>query len=165
MHARGAPGVVGVSRHTIRVDDETLDAFLDNAENKSETVREALHLYRMQRGGVDDERLTDKQRAAYAWLRDYAGVGETAQYEVVETVLAQKLSMSAGIIEELVMKPLERLGYVAVSPRMSHVVLRVRPPDAVDVPETSQPIDDAEDVSERLDTLASAAEGVSEGAD
>jgi hypothetical protein len=158
--------VVGVSRHTIRVDEEDLDAFLNDAENKSEVVREAVRLYRLKKGVVEDARLTDKQRAAYGWLREYVGVDETMQYEVIQTVLAQKLSLGKEIVKELVLKPLDRLGYLRVTPRMHHVDVEVQPPDAVDgkKPTTPDP-DDPDGAGEKLDALAAAGQEVAEGAD
>ncbi|SEW09960.1 hypothetical protein [Halobacterium jilantaiense] len=155
-----------MSRHTVRVDEEDLDEYLDDAENKSELVREAVRLYRLKNGAVDDARLTDKQRAAYAWLREYVGVEETMQYEVVQTVLSQKLSLGKEIVKELVLKPLDRLGYLDVTPRMHHVIVEVRPPDVVDgkKPTTPDP-DDPDGAGETLDALEAAGEGVAEGAD
>jgi hypothetical protein len=158
--------VVGVTRHTIRVEDDRLDEYLDDAENKSELVREAVRLHRLKNGVVEDARLTDKQRGAYAWLREYVGVEDTMQNEVIKTVLAQKLSLGKEIVKELVLKPLDRLGYLQVTPRMHHVDVEVRPPDAVDgkKPTTPDP-DDPDGAGEKLDALAAAGEEVAEGAD
>jgi len=158
--------VVGVSRHTIRVDDDRLDEYLDDAENKSGLVREAVRLHRLKKGAVEDARLTDKQRAAYAWLREYVGVDETMQYEVIQTVLAQKLSLGKEIVKEQVLKPLDRLGYLDVTPRMHHVDVEVRPPDAVEGKKPTTPdSDDPDGAGEKLDALAAAAQEVAEGAD
>ena len=158
--------MVGVTRHTIRVDDDLLDEYLDDAENKSELVREAVRLHRLKNGALEDARLTDKQRAAYAWLREYVGVDETMQYEVIQTVLAQKLSLGKEIVKELVLKPLDRLGYLRVTPRMHHVDVEVQPPDAVDgkKPTTPDP-DDPDDAGEKLDELAAAEPEVPQSAD
>jgi hypothetical protein len=154
--------VVGVSRHTIRVEDETLDEFLGDVENKSEAVREALQLYRMQKAGVDDDRLTDTQRAAYQWLRERVGGDGRIQLEKAKPMLAQVLSLNADVIKDFVLRPLDRHGYIEVVPRMESVVVVVRPADAVDVPAGMQPVDDVEDATERLDALAEAGEGAAE---
>jgi hypothetical protein len=158
--------VVGVSRHTIRVDDDQLDDYLDDAENKSELVREAVRLYQLKNSAVDDARLTDKQRVAYAWLREYVGVEETMQYEVIQTILSQKLSLGKEIVKELVLKPLDQHGYLDVTPRMHHVIVEVRPPDAVDGKRPTKPDpDDPDGAGETLDELAAAEPEVPQSAD
>lgn len=152
--------MVGVTKVNARINDEQLAEFLDEQESKSETVRKALRLYRLQHESVDDNRLTDAQRAGYRWMREQAGVGGTLRLEVVRTVLAQTLSRDKDLIKYTVLQPLERLGYVDVTPRNEHVRVRVRSPESVD----NRPVD-VEDVSDRMDALAEAGEEVAEGAD
>jgi len=155
--------VVGVSRHTIRVDDDELDAFLDETENKSETVREALRLYRLERGSVEDERLTDNQRQAYEWLRKNVGFGGGMELQEVKPMLAQILSIDKAVVKRFVIRPLDRFGYVEVDNWMDGVRIYVRPPDAVEG--TANAVDRPEGASETLDTLAAAGEEVSQSAD
>lgn len=135
------------------MEDEELEAFLEESENRSETIREALRVYRFQQDGVPDPRLSERQRVGYEWLRETAEGGGRVSLDVVETTLAQLLSVKKALVRQLVVKPLARLGYVRVVPRMESVVVVVRPPDAVDVPSGTAETDGPSSVSERMDDL------------
>lgn len=147
-------------RVSFSVNDEELAEFLDGVENKSEVIRSALRREMYQTQGVDDPRLTEDQVVAYEWLRRYAGVGESVQFGVVRTVLAQTLSLDKGLVKLTVIQPLERLGYIEVTPRMHDVQVVVRPPVAVDGVEGELEVDDPAEASERLDELVAAQTGV-----
>jgi Arc/MetJ-type ribon-helix-helix transcriptional regulator len=152
--------VVGVTNLSVRINDDELEAFLADRESDSETVRKALRYLRAQEEGIEDERLTEHQRAAYQWLRDRVGVGNSASVPMVENQLAQRLSVDMSLIRSQVLRPLERHGYTAVQARVSDSRLRVLPP----VEHDAQQVDDAEDAGERMDELV-AAEAVSGRAD
>jgi len=163
------PGVVGVTTHTFSSSDDDLDAYLADVDNKSETIREALRMYRLQREGVEDERLTDSQRAAYTWLRERVGVDGKLALGPAKSELAQVLSLKKGLVKQTVLQPLDRHGYIDVSPRMHDVVVTVRPPDVVEEPEEAvaeppEP-DEPESARDRLEALAAAGEEVSQSAD
>lgn len=155
-----------MTTHSFTVDDETLEEFLSNAENKSETIREALRVYRFQQEGVEDTRLSDRQRTAYAWLRETTG-GDSGRTDlrVAKTVLAQLLSIQKPLVKHMVLKPLNRLGYIDVAPRMEGVTVVVRPPDAVDVPADVDEGETPADAGDRLSALAAAGEDAAEVAD
>jgi len=148
--------VVGVTTHTFSTNDEELEAFLDDVENKSETIREALRVYRFQSEGVEDSRLSERQRVGYEWMLESVGENGRLTLEMVETTLAQLLSMKKGLVRQLVVKPLERLGYVVVRPAQSHVNVAVRPPDAVDVPVESSGGESGGSASERMEAILEA---------
>lgn len=147
-------------RVSFSVNDEELAEFLDNVENKSETIRSALRREMYQTKGVDDPRLTEDQRAAYEWFRRYAGVGEDVDLGIARTVLAQILSLDKKIVTASAIRPLERLGYIVVRPRMHDVRVVVRPPVAVSDEEAGTATDDPSGASDRLDELAAAQRGV-----
>jgi hypothetical protein len=160
--------VVGVSesvRAQARINDETLAEWLDEQESKSETVREALRLYRLQHESVEDDRLTGAQRSAYQWLREQAGVGGTVRLEVAQTVLAQTLSRDKDLIKYTVLQPLENLGYVEVNAGIRAVRVTVLPPEDDADERLDLEVDDPEEAGERLDELAAAGEEVSGRAD
>lgn len=146
---------------SVRINDEELEAFLADRESDSETVRRALRYLRAQEEGVEDERLTEHQRAAYQWLRNRVGVGNSASVPMVENQLSQKLSVDMSLIRSQVLRPLERHGYTAVQARVSDSRLTVLPP----VEDAGPEVDDAEDASERMDALVSAGKEVAESAD
>lgn len=120
-------GVVSVSTHSVRVDEE-LDDLLEGAENKSERVREALRLWKAERDGNGGDGLTEEQAAGYEWLRDRAGVGGMVNLRVAKTVLAQRLSIDKGLVKAEVLQPLSEAGYLDVQPRLYDVAIWVREP-------------------------------------
>ena len=155
-----------MTTYSFTVDDDELEAFLSDAENKSETIREALRVYRFQQEGVADTRLSDRQRTAYAWLRETTGgEGGRTDLRIAKTVLAQLLSIQKPLVKHMVLKPLDRLGYIDVAPRMEGVTVVVRPPDAVDVPGDAGEGETPTDASDRLSALAAAGEDAAEVAD
>jgi len=148
--------VVGVTTFTFSTSDEDLEAFLDDAENKSETIREALRVYQFHQEGVEDDRLSERQRIGYEWMLETAGAGGTVALDVIETTLAQLLSVKKSLIRRLVVKPLDRLGYVDVRPRMESVAVRVRSPEAVDGSEGVSDGDGSPPATERMEEILSA---------
>jgi len=155
-----------VTHLSVRVDDDELEAFLNDRESNSETVRTALRYLRAQEQGVDDDRLTHDQRAAYQWLRDRVGVGGTMTVGVVENRLAQHLSQDMDLVKRALLRPLESHGYIRVQSRINTARITVLPPSSASAgPEPSTASDAPEDASERLDELAAAAEEVSQSAD
>jgi Arc/MetJ-type ribon-helix-helix transcriptional regulator len=158
--------VVGVTQVRARVDDEDLEEFLDDVDNKSEAVREALRLYRLQHEAIEDDRLTGAQRSAYRWMREQTGVGGRLRLEVARTVLAQTLSRKKDLIKYTVLQPLENLGYIDVSAGMQSVTITVLPPqNGEDEPGVDVEVDDPEEAGETLDALADAEPEVPESAD
>jgi len=147
------------------VDDEDLVEFLDDVDNKAETLRSALRLYRLQHESVEDDRLTGAQRSAYQWLREHAGVGGTVRLEIARTVLAQTLSRDKDLVKHTVLKPLDNLDYINVSAGMESVSVVVLPPADEQEPGAELEVDDPEEAGETLDALAAAGEEVAEGAD
>lgn len=158
--------MVGVTQVSARINDDDLEAFLDDRASKSETVREALRYYRLQQEGVGDDRLTDDQRAAYQWFRDRVGVDQSIPLGPAKSKLSQQVGLKKGDLRYSVFEPLNRLGYIDVRPRMHDVVLTVRPPEnAREGPRSASEADDVEEVGERMDALAEAGEEVSQSAD
>ncbi|MFB6270601.1 MAG: hypothetical protein ABEH83_11690 [Halobacterium sp.] len=148
------------------VDDEELVEFLEDVDNKAETLRSALRLYRLQHEAVEDDRLTGAQRSAYQWLREHTGVGGTVRLEVVRTVLAQTLSRDKALIKYTVLQPLDRLGYIRVEPGIEVVRITVLPPQKQeDDSGTQLDVDDPESATETLQALAEAGKEVAESAD
>lgn len=145
-----------MSTYTFSTSDEELEAFLDDADNKSEVIREALRVYQFQSEGVEDSRLSERQRVGYEWMLETAGAEGTVSLDVVETTLAQLLSVKKKLVRQLVVKPLDRLGYVTVRPRMESVAVRVWPPDAVDVPAESSEGEGSVSASERMEAILNA---------
>lgn len=159
-------GVVGVTHLSVRIEDDELEAFRDDRESASETVRTALRYLRAQEQGVDDERLTDDQRAAYQWFRDRVGVGGTMTVGVAKNRLAQHLSQDMDLVKWALLRPLESHGYIRVQSRISTSRITVLPPEAAEEePRGSAAVDDPEEAGDRLDELAEAETGVSQGAD
>lgn len=114
---------------SFKLEDEALEAFLDDQENRSEVIREAIRRQMYQEVTVEDGRLTDEQRQSYEWFRRYAGVGEAVDLEVAVTVLAQQLSLKKELVKVVVLRPLERLGYLRVGwYGMESVRVRVEAP-------------------------------------
>ena len=147
------------------VDDEDLVEFLDDVDNKAETLRSALRLYRLQHESVEDDRLTGAQRSAYQWLREHAGVGGTVRLGIARTVLAQTLSRDKDLVKHTVLKPLDNLDYINVSAGMESVSVVVLPPADEQEPGVELEVDDPEEAGEKLDAIAAAGEEVAEGAD
>ena len=160
---------------SFKVEDEELEAFLEEQENRSETIREALRVYRWKQEGVQDARLTDQQRVAYQWMLEQTDGGGRLSMEVAKTVLSQHLSLSAGIVKEQVFKPLERHGYLLPVQYTNYVTLLVLAPSAVEggesddgssaesAPKQSESeeslglsVDDPDEAADRLEELASA---------
>ncbi len=163
---RGAAGLVGVTHVSVRINDDDLEAFLDDRGDVSETVRTALRYLRAQEEGVDDHRLTDHQRAAYTWLRDRVGVGGTVSVGLAKNRLAQTLSVDMDLVKGQVLRPLESHGYIRVQARVETALITVLPPSAAsEGSESSAAADDPEGASERLDDLAAAGKEVAESAD
>lgn len=154
---------------SFKLEDDELEAFLDDQENRSETIREALRVYQWKQEGVQDDRLTDQQRVAYQWMLEQTDGGGRLSLEVAKTVLAQQLSMSSGIIKEQVFKPLQRHGYLVPVQYTTYVVLVVLTPSSVEQPEDpperdetgsegeeaqEMAVDDPEEAAARLEELA-----------
>jgi len=164
-----------VTTISFQVDDPELESFLDEQENRSEAIREAIRVYQWKQEGVQDSRLTDQQRVAYQWMLEQTDGGGRLSLEVAKTVLAQLLSLNSAIVKDQVFKPLQRAGYLRPAQYPTHVVLVVLAPSAVEGPNEGEEssgessleqadsedlpglsVDDPEKAGDRLDELAEA---------
>lgn len=162
----GPPEVVGVSQHSISVSDEELNEYLDDVENKSEVVREALRMHRAKNDLVDDHRLSDAQVKGYDWMRRHVGINGRMPKRMVKSPLAEHLKLGKKTVEHFVLRPLARLGYIAMPAGLENVAVVVRPPDVAEsAPEVEDEATDPEDAGDRLDELDAAGQEVAEGAD
>jgi len=158
-----------VTQHSISVSDEELNEYLDDVDNKSEVVREALRMHRAKNDLVDDHRLSDAQVKGYDWMRRHVGINERMPKEMLKSPLAEHLKLGKKTVEHFVLRPLERLGYIHLAQGLENVTVVVRPPSAAE--STSEvdigggDPDDPDDAGARLDELAEAGEEVAEGAD
>ncbi|WP_247006320.1 hypothetical protein [Halorientalis litorea] len=108
-----------MTRHTIRADGE-IDDLLQDADNKSELVREALRSH-VDGPETDTDGLTDLQRRGLLTLLDLSmptdgPAAGTIGKEVAESQLAQRTQIDSEAVVSRVIKPLMRAGYV----RMEH---------------------------------------------
>lgn len=166
--------MVGVTTISFKVEDERLEAFLNEQENRSEAIREAIRFYHWKKKGVQDSRLTDQQRMAYQWLMKNSDAEGEIGVDVAITELSQSLSLKKKTIKKRVFWPLQRHGYLIPIRYTSHVKLVVRPPSAVEggdeksessaesAPKQSEidkspglPVDDPDEAADRLEELAS----------
>jgi Arc/MetJ-type ribon-helix-helix transcriptional regulator len=132
--------VAGVSSHTVRVEDESLESVLEGSENKSEVMREALRLYARERDLIETDDLTEPQREAYNWLLERTGGGDGyLLVDGAENSLAQYLGKSSkspkgndSLIRQEITKPLRSKGYIKLMQGMDAVRIYVVPPDRLD---------------------------------
>lgn len=146
---------------SFRASSQEMEDWLNDRENVSGTVQKALRRMRLQEQAVEDGRLTDTQRVAYEWLRESVGVDGRISLGPLKSRLSAQVQVKKQDLKHAVLEPLDRLGYIEVTPRMHSVVLVVRPPEAVESAEEVAPVDD----SPRKYADATTPQEVSQGAD
>jgi len=107
-----------MTRHTIRAEGR-VGEILNEAENKSDLVREAVEAYAGDETAdeTDTEGLTDLQRRGLSTLREMAYAGDAGDYltiskEIAESRLAQSEQIDRGEVVRHIIKPLMDSGYI-----------------------------------------------------
>jgi predicted transcriptional regulator len=161
---------------TFRLDDERLQAVLDEAEeehgSRSEAMREALR-----RAYVEDDSTTTSvdgdgglpkaAREGYAALREHANVGERLSLDAAESIIAQRVQLRKDTVRGSVVRKLHGAGWIAVEQGIHEVAIIVGDRAASDggrnldvgvLDDRGDDVDAAE-VDSRLDELAEATAG------
>lgn len=164
-----------MTRDTVRLDDEELDATVDDlAEemgSRSEVYREAIrraYLEEETTATADDHTgLPKAAREGYEALREHANVGERLAMGAAESIIAQRVQLRKDTVRSSVIRKLHGAGWIDVEQGIHEVGVVVLPRTASDGGRDTDAGDedrdrDADDVAEaadRLDELAAATGG------
>lgn len=120
-------------QYSFQTDDEQIQQFLENAENKSEILREGAKRIVLEREGigVDDSRLTEHQADAYRWLVKRSG-GNRVSIDVFKTRVAQTAQINKELVKTEILKPLVDFGYLRVDQAMQSVSIEAIPPEEIE---------------------------------
>jgi len=119
--------------YTFSTDDEKLQNFLDDVENRSEVLREGARKMAWERYGmeVEDTDLSEDQRTAYGWLMENTQ-GQSVRLESVRNKIAQLVQLDKDLVQRSIIHPLANKGYIRVLTGMYSVKLRAVPPTEVE---------------------------------
>ena len=113
-----------------RISDPDLAARIDEEDDKSQAVRDALRNYYGE--DVADVPVSGRPREAYDELLNLTNGGGLLRKDVAETVLAQTVGLEKAIIKPAVFLPLEEAGLIEPRRTWREVYLLVRSPEEVD---------------------------------
>ena len=113
-----------------RISDESLAARLEEEEDKSQTLREALRNYYGE--DVTDVPVEGRAREAYDELLSLTNGGGLLRKTVAETVLAQTVGLEKSVIKPAIFLPLEDAGLIEPRRTWREVYVLVRSPEEVD---------------------------------
>jgi Arc/MetJ-type ribon-helix-helix transcriptional regulator len=93
-------------------EDDPVHDILENAENRSEFIRDALR----DRGREVDQKysdLTDKEQTAYTWLVKQCGGEKVGLRAGILEELSQTLSVNKALVERRILRKLDKKGYIS----------------------------------------------------
>jgi hypothetical protein len=122
----------GSKTYAFATDDPALQRFLDDADNRSELLREGAKRMAWERDELEIEtpELSERERTAYGWLTSYAA-GDSLKLEIVKTKLAQELQIEKDLVKADILIPIQNAGYIDVTPTIHDVKVRPRRPEEV----------------------------------
>lgn len=107
---------------TFRVNDPELKSLLDDTDNRSELLRQALREFERDDAPGPDT-LTEHEREAYQWC--YRNVRNRTKREHVTNELAQVLGISKVYVKNEVLQSLDRQGLIEHHVGMESVAISV----------------------------------------
>jgi len=119
--------------YTFQTDDEKLQSFLDDVDNRSEVLRQGARKMAFEKYGMqlNTPELSEDQETAFGWLLEHTQ-GETVRFESFKTKIAQLVQLDKDLVKRSIIRPLDRYGYIKVTPHMHHVMVRPLHPSEVE---------------------------------
>ncbi|EMA01800.1 hypothetical protein C437_15311 [Haloarcula vallismortis ATCC 29715] len=102
-------------RYTVEISDPKLREHLDSAENKSETIRDAIRTEATADGTLRMADLSDDELTAYEWLDEQGG---RVELETAETHIAQLTQVEKKLVRRNLLRPLSAMGLLEADTRM-----------------------------------------------